>query len=301
MKLAEALGLISSDQPHDRLRGGRALQKLGRASDIPEIQKALAKESVLWVKRALVLAVSAIEKQQTQNAHIETSESIVDDTTIRDIFLKASEEILSILLHEVQPKLGYIRAAALREIPNFVNSETRKKIDYLDELLVLLSDLRKVSQTPKFSTFDLANLVDDVQAEFETANIQLAGARPLVVVGEESRIRLAIVNGVRNALDANSAVGDTTDRYVTIAWGSDDDRYWISVIDQGIGIHGNINGMFAIGQTSKRDHFGMGLPIARQAMLALGGDVKLGPGAQGGARFEVDWDKVPTPSQEAAQ
>lgn len=298
MKRVEALGLISSDQPHDRLRGARALQKTGRASDIPEIQKAMAKESVLWVKRALVLAVSAIENEQIKDTHVETSESIVDDTTLRDIFLKASEYTLSTLLHEVQPKLGYIRAAALHEIPNFESSETNKKINYLEELLLLLSELRKVSQTPKFVTFDLANLVDDIQAEFETANIQLTGARPLLVVGEPSRIRLAIINGVRNALDANSAVGDTVVRYVTITWGSDDGRYWISIIDQGIGIHGNINGMFAIGQTSKLDHFGMGLPIARQAMLALGGDVTLGPGAQGGARFEVVWDKVPTPSQE---
>lgn len=297
MKRPEALRLIVSDQPHDRLRGARALGKEGRPGDVSLIQKALAKETVLWVRGALERAASTIESGNNSSVSLAvTDEATIDDATIRDIYLKASEEMVSELLHEVLPKLGYIRAAASKEIAEFDRSDTRKKIEYLEELLSLLAEFRKMSQTPKSGTFDLASLVDEVVEEvsgaFKGAITQKYGPRPLVVMGEPKRVRLAITNGLRNALEATAAVEDAKERFVTLTWGNDDERYWVSIVDQGVGIRGNINGMFGIGRTSKLHHFGMGLPLARQAMVALGGDATLAPGAQGGARFEVTWEKV---------
>jgi len=297
MKIDDALYLISSEHPHERLRGARALWACGRDSDIPAIEKALAKETVPWVRKALGKALensilTLVEEQSDSNPQ-EILEASIDDATLRDIYLRASEEIVSTLLHEIQPKIGYIRNAAISEIHNFDQSVTKKQIEYLEELLSLLAEFRKVSQIPDIESFDLADLIDSVIGELKPTSIRVAGQRPMVVYGDRKRIRLAITNGLRNAIEATKVVADDNERLIVINWASDNENYWVSIVDQGVGIHGHVQGMFEIGKTTKADHFGMGLPLAKQAMMSIGGDVKLSPGAQGGARFELIWEKAP--------
>ncbi len=292
MKSDDAVRLLSSDHPHDRLRAARALSSGARQADVAAIRKAFAKESVPWVRNALERALQSHSAVERGGPAQDTGEAQLDDATIRDIYVRASEEMVTTLIHEMQPKIGYIRNAAIKEVPNFEQSDTKRRIEYVEDLLGLLAEFRKVSQTPRNETFDLADLIDSVIAETKAQPTQRAGQRPLVVIGDPRRIRLAIANGLRNALEATKAVEDDAERVITVNWGMDNERCWVSIIDQGIGIHGSVEGMFGIGRTTKAEHFGMGLPIARQAMLSMGGDVTLAPGAQGGARFEVSWEKI---------
>ena len=67
--------------------------------------------------------------------------------------------------------------------------------------------------------------------------------------------------------------------------------YWVAVIDRGVGIIGPVESAFGIGKTAKRGHRGFGLPIARQAIETLGGSCTLQPIAEGGAHFEIRWEK----------
>lgn len=303
MSPEEALGLLGSDHPHDRLRAARALAEAAKPAHAGSLRTALARETVPWVKRALELAVAQtlVGPPAPLAANAGEVEQILDSGTLRDVHLKASEEVVSTVLHEIQPKLGYIRNAAMREVPNFQDSDTRRRIERLEELLLLLAEFRRVSQIPKAEEFDLSELVDSAVGEISAEGVQTAGPRPMLVVGDAKRIRLALTNGIRNAIESNKAVKEGGDRLVAVNWGSDSKIYWISVVDQGIGIHGNVSGMFAIGRTTKADHFGMGLPVAKQAMQSLGGDIKLGPGDHGGARFEIYWERIPAPSEGGAQ
>ena len=48
-----------------------------------------------------------------------------------------------------------------------------------------------------------------------------------------------------------------------------------------------------IGSTTKAGHLGMGLATAQQALISLGGSVRLIP-AERGVRFEMRWPKAIT-------
>jgi signal transduction histidine kinase len=261
---------------------------------MPHLQRALARETVSWVRGALQRVLDRFARGDRPATGSEDIEDVVTDAVVSDVYLRASEEILSTLLHEIQPRIGYIRNAAAREIPDFQKSDTLREIETLEKLLTLLAQLRRVSQTATSVSFDLADLIDEVVAELDGRIVQLAGQKPMIVFGEPTSVRLAVANGLRNAIEATRGVDDGVDRRVVVNWGADDERYWISIVDQGAGIRGSVEGMFEIGRTTKLDHFGMGLPLAKQAMLAVGGHVTLVPGAQGGARFEVNWEKFTT-------
>lgn len=293
MNANAALQLLKSSGPHDRLRGARALEALAGQSHLPAVQAALARETVPWVRRSLERVLDRLAG--TGSTAVDLRGDVgVDEQTLRAISLKVSEETVSMLLHEVHPKVGYIRNAAIREIPNFQESDTKRRIEYLEELLSLLSEFRKASQTPVTVEFDVGELVVGVIAELKSETAMPAGQRPMIVLGDPARIRLAVTNGLRNAIEANAAVPTSEPRTITINWGVDDHSYWISIVDQGVGVHGSVDAMFEIGRTTKQSHFGMGLPIARQAVASLGGHISLSPGDQGGARFEITWEKLST-------
>lgn len=300
MKASEALRLLESEHPHDRLRGARALLEKATAEEQPHLERALARETVSWVRQALQRTLDRLNERAPRANTSDATEDIVTDAVISDIYLKAMEEVLSTLLHEVQPRIGYVRNAASREIDRFEESDTKSEIENLEKLLALLAELRRVSQTPSSVSFDLADLLSQVVAELGDENVQLAGPRPLIVFGEPARVRLAFANGLRNAIEATLALEDGSERKVVVNWGVDEEQYWISVVDEGPGVRGSLDGMFAIGRTTKHDHFGMGLPLARQAMLALGGQVTLAPSAQGGARFEIRWERLSADAQAEA-
>lgn len=295
MDADKALELIASAQPHERLRGARHLARLARLTDISRMQRALAEETVPWVRNALERALAVASPNSTfQDPSLREAEGL-SDATRRDIYLKMGDEIVSTVLHEIQPKVGFIRNAASREITDFENSNTRRRIEYLEEMLVLLAEFRRVSKPPKSVEFDLADLIDQVVTEQQLEQVLLAGNRPLLALGEPNRVRLALTNGLRNAIEATAALAVEKRGFITINWGATNAEYWVSIVDQGVGLQASTAAMFHIGRTTKAGHYGMGLPLAQQAMSALGGTVLVSPGATNGTRFEVRWERVLPP------
>ena len=76
-----------------------------------------------------------------------------------------------------------------------------------------------------------------------------------------------------------------------MTWGMTDIDYWVAVLDRGPGIVGPAESTFGIGETTKKGHSGFGLAIAKQAIETLGGACTLQPAAEGGARFEIRWER----------
>ena len=298
MDLIDVFNLICSSHPHDRLKGARNLVKYARAKDVPRIQKAIKEETIPWVRNALQDALFQLIPMPTSLDEKGLETEKISEVAKRDISLRNGDEIISTVLHEILPKLGFIRNAAAKEITNFDTSETKIKIDFLEKLLDLLAEFRKISKTPKIVEFDLAELIDEIIAEHADQLIHKVGPKPMLVSGEPTRIYLAISNGLRNAIDATRPLSLEGARPIAISWGKTDCEYWIFIVDNGIGLVGNIAGMFAIGRTSKSSHYGMGLPLAKQALFSLGGNVQLSPAANGGARFEVKWERINITSKE---
>jgi sensor histidine kinase regulating citrate/malate metabolism len=137
-------------------------------------------------------------------------------------------------------------------------------------------------------------LTDIVSAEVpdsQAPEVSLVGPKPMIVTSDPTLVRLAVYNGLRNALEAVApAVPDEPDPIV-ITWGETDIDYWIAILDRGAGIVGPLEAAFEIGKSTKKGHSGFGLAIARQAIETLGGSVLLAPAAQGGARYEARWER----------
>ena len=75
-----------------------------------------------------------------------------------------------------------------------------------------------------------------------------------------------------------------------VSWGTTDVDNWVSIVDVGIGFKGNVQRAFDIGTTTKAGHHGMGLAIANQAIVSMGGGIILVPNERG-VRFEMRWPK----------
>lgn len=99
---------------------------------------------------------------------------------------------------------------------------------------------------------------------------------------------LALLDNARHAL----ASSDTAPRQITIRSGQHAERLgwqWLCVSDNGPGVPDAIAGqMFEAFFSTRPDAAGLGLTMARDAALALGGDLVLEP-ISGGASFRLSW------------
>jgi hypothetical protein len=109
----------------------------------------VAGENVPWIRGALRRALARLSPDDG-SAPAARSILDVDDLPAgfaAQVYAEALESTASQLLHEIEPLLGTLRLAAEREVPNFVESKTRRNIDRLDELLAALSRLRRAERT----------------------------------------------------------------------------------------------------------------------------------------------------------
>jgi signal transduction histidine kinase len=158
-----------------------------------------------------------------------------------------------------------------------------------------IETLKNAAAVPRPQEFDLAALIDELISTYPpktTAWISTIGARPCLIKGDPSLIQMVVVNGLRNAVEAQEATGRAPQSHdVTVSWGETDVDYWVSVLDHGLGINGPIDTAFEIGNSTKKNHTGFGLAIARQAVETMIGSLVLEPAKDGGALYMARWRK----------
>jgi signal transduction histidine kinase len=182
------------------------------------------------------------------------------------------------------------------EVPSFEASKTKRHLRNLQAIFDAIEQLRSAAIAPRIEQFDLAELIDDVVAvenDGKGVDISLVGMRPLLVTSSKQLLRLALCNGIRNGIEAAAIESRGEDgshiAHLLVAWGATDREYWVSVVDHGPGLAGSPASSFEIGKSTKAGHPGFGLPIAKQALETLGGQVSLSPSPGGGAKYEIRW------------
>jgi signal transduction histidine kinase len=283
---------LRSEVPAERLEAARYLAQHALPEHEEQLRSAIARENVLWIKGALRRALARIKAED------ELSKSIdLDDAPERftaQVYAEALETAASQLIHEIEPILGTLRLTAEGEIENFEDSNTRRHLDRLDYLLSAVSRLRRAASAPKVEEFSLDEMVLRCLQEIATPDdvqIQKGGPQPCIVEGDSSLVALSLGNGLRNAIEATVATrNDYTKRPIVVKWGNTDIDYWISVVDLGVGFKGNVQRAFEMGATTKAGHLGMGLAIAKQALVSMAGQLLLVPNERG-VRFEMRWPK----------
>ena len=207
---------------------------------------------------------------------------------------EVTEDVTGQLLHEIASPIDLVASASAREIPDYEASRTKKHVDSLKRIFEAIEQLKGTTAIPSPNEFDLAELLAEIEAEVGgsgAVEVSLHGAKPMLITSDFSLLRLAVSNGIRNAVEAVADAQGNEPHPIIVIWGETDVDYWVAVLDCGPGLVGPAESAFGIGKTTKRGHSGFGLTIARQAIETLGGACTLQPAAEGGARFEVRWER----------
>lgn len=290
MEHDQALQALQSESSHERLQGARALLTLARPDDRDALARALRNENDGYTKTALRQALRAIVEPTPLIVAAPTSDG--DDLIYSDIYAKAVEETSARVVHELRRLIGRVKVTARSEWDKWESSATRREIARLDSLMDAIDRLGRAASVPQLAEFDLASMIRRaIRPEVERGTqIQTVGREPLIVVGDEVLVDLALQNAVRNAVEAVKDAGAFD--AIIVSWGDTDRDYWITVADRGLGLPPRQD-LFQLGVTTKdrTAHAGVGLAIARQAVQSLGGTLTLTNREDGGVLFELRWPR----------
>jgi nitrogen fixation/metabolism regulation signal transduction histidine kinase len=290
----DALRLLSSTAPHERLKAARLLARDIQSNDLPMLRTARRTEVVSYVQASLDLAIARHAKLTVPPTPDPVDEYTVHPDVKQQIWSQAVEWITGLVLHEIASPVGLVRLAASREVKNYENSETKSHLDSVGRIFEAIEQLKGAASVPKPQHFDLTQLLNEIIAA-ESMNraipVSLHGPQPLMITSDPTLIRFAVCNGLRNAFESVERIETPLEHSIILSWGETEIDYWVCILDKGPGILGPMASAFEIGKTTKEGHSGFGLAIARQAIETLGGSVNLQSAIDGGARYEARWER----------
>jgi PAS domain S-box-containing protein len=196
------------------------------------------------------------------------------------------EEFTSVVSHDLRNPLtvaqGYLD---LVEAPG-----EDEKVDAIegahDRMASLIEDLLAVARDGDraltVEPVDVGRVVDSSWQHVATADATIEADADLTVRADETRLAQLFENLFRNAVEHG---GDD----VTVRVGSLESGAGFFVEDDGPGVPtSERESVFEMGYSTTASGTGFGLSIVRQVCDAHGWTVRVGEGAAGGARFEVD-------------
>ncbi|MDN4514675.1 ATP-binding protein [Pseudomonas sp. 2,4-D] len=284
-----ALELSRSDNSHERLVAARYFMTNASSDHDAELKSWLARETVGWVKNAIDIALTKNTQKQALLDPPDTTE--VENKTVS--YTLALREVASIMLHELEPRIGILGVKLKDDIPNYEDSASRRQMDHLKDFFKALSFLRLATEVTGSDSFTCSDWISGlIEGHPYAKNIRLIGPQGLIVRADQGLLKLALSNGIKNAVESTAAASQTrSTEDIIINWGETNVDYWIAVIDDGSGLGKPTEKLIRIGTTTKPGHFGMGLTIAQQAMQSLNGKLSLHSPAPIGAVFELRWYK----------
>ena len=310
----------------ERLRAARFLAQNVTGVHRNRLSEIRGAERNSWVRQALDQALIR-SKLDTLVAPTVTVEQI-QETPIQDPHLyeelraQAIEETSGLFLHELRPLIGLLEGAAAREIDRYACSRTKTSVDRVRSFLEAVERLRMASAAPAIQEFDLTDLVvrvaaDEVSqgratldvfdseadddslddeaeqvAQHPVIKLSLARRDPVVTMGDPTLVEIAVVNALRNAIEAVLEVLDANRNRVILNWGVTDTDSWIVILDEGCGLPSGWDRLTEPGTSTKsksQGHLGMGLPIAQRAIESTRGSFRVTPRSRVGVSCEIRW------------
>jgi len=201
------------------------------------------------------------------------------------------------IAHEVRTPLGSILGAAEILSEDFPEGHPRRRfyailVEEGRRLGRVVEDFLDLGRTPALrrapvsATAVIAEALESVSGDAALRQVHLegpSGAEPLSVEADPDRLRQALTNLVRNAVQASPSGG-----IVRIGIASSPDAVTLQVTDEGPGIPPeDAERIFEPFYTGRPDGTGMGLALARQIARAHGGSLSLLAGEGRGARFAL--------------
>ncbi|WP_430387733.1 sensor histidine kinase [Dyella sp. 20L07] len=215
---------------------------------------------------------------------------------LREEERQAWQRLLRVLGHEVNNSLAPIRSMAgtlsallAREpLPDDWQTDFGSGLDIIshrsESLARFLSSYSKLTRLPppQLRNIPLGDLVEKTARLEQRLRVQVEPGEALHVRADPDQVEQALINLVRNAVEASPSPGS-----VFMRWRRDGARAIIEVLDDGPGPPSSDN-LFVPFFTTKPGGSGIGLALARQVAEAHEGGVALLPrGDAPGARAEL--------------
>lgn len=311
-----ALDALESASLAIRLQAARFLSRVATSEDRAALQRARQHETVPWVRAAIdkAMARASLGVDQPSPGEGALADSDLEPEDLAEqIYSVAAQDVSERFTHELRKIIGRARLHARTEISQFEGSRTEHELARLTQFLKGIETLGLAAAAPLLGEVDLAAVIaEEIDAvcgelDFEAPpertgvehdehephaaddghpiRVDRRGPAPLLVAVDAGLLRLAISNGLRNAIEASA--DDRSEPTVVVTWDQTDRDIWIAIIDRGVGIAPGSDQLFEIGTTTKRGHSGMGLATARQAVHSHGGTLSLETLSDGSTRFLV--------------
>jgi len=257
----------------------------------------------------IIMAYSEItEKLQLSHERLEqTVQALHDELGEKNRQLERKNRLAALgemaagMAHEIRNPLGAIQLYA-----SLLASDLHHRPESLKLVQKIAGGVRRLENlvtqvlaftremTAEFVEKDLAELVDEVigLAADKTGgrNVQIAvhGPRPFVVVVDPLLLGQAILNLVRNGIEASGGAGPLRVEYGPPGAGVDCRQFYLTVEDEGAGIPPEIiDRIFNPFFTTRPTGTGLGLAVVHRVVEAHDGSVSASNRQPHGAKFEI--------------
>jgi len=204
---------------------------------------------------------------------------------LREEERQAWKRIIRVLSHEINNSLAPIKSISgslesllgRTELPEDVSEDVERGLAVIssraEALGRFMASYAKLARLPKpeLDSFAIGPLVRRV-ADLETRlPVEVVGGEDIIVRADPDQIEQALINLVRNAVDATLEADGGS---VTLRWLSRGGRVHLLVEDQGPGVAETGN-LFVPFYTTKQGGSGIGLVLSRQIAEGHGGTLEL--------------------------
>ncbi len=207
--------------------------------------------------------------------------------------LAALGEVSAGIAHEFRNPMGVIAGYARLLLKSFEDSDSRKDIAQgilreIEEMNIVMEELLQFSKpgSIKKTDINLTNSIKDVIQGMEEAarSIEFSAGENLVVKADETLLKQALKNLIRNALDAGDNVWINIEKGIS----SGKEGVFIIVKDSGRGIaETDINKIFMPFYTTKERGAGIGLALVQKIAMGHGGNVSVESREGEGSTFRL--------------
>lgn len=287
---------LSSLDPEIRIVVGMEVEEISRLSKGN-------RDSVLTVTfiMAIISVALSLFFYALQQRHLKRLEEI-KEALRNEERLSALGRLARGLAHEIKNPLNAISMVVQRLSLEFRPLQEEKEQEFKELTSLVRSEIKRLkelvdsfigpTQSKKdFKEEDLVRLLEDLtrllQEEARSKDLEIKlhyERRPLIVRMDYMRLYQAFLNILKNSLESLSKGG----RIEVLLRQERGKEVKISIRDTGRGISTeDLGKIFEIGFTTKEKGLGLGLPLAREIILAHGGQIKVESGLGAGTLFTV--------------
>lgn len=262
---------LESSLPSERANAASWFIENGRSRHRVVLTNALARESVPQIRALLSQAVhassihnAAVERVQAEETSLTTSEAIL-------------ENLATMIRHELEPAIGWIRLAADSEIEDFESSKTNSAVEALRRRISSLVSLVLSRRVPKREHLSITNLVYQClpyNFNSEHVVVRVEPEKDDSLYTDKALLSIILLNAFQNCADALDG-RELSEHCVDVEFSTGDDAFWLTVRNKFEGNAFSVDEVTASGITTKLGHKGIGLSMMFAAAKRLSYDLNI--------------------------